>query len=406
MIVHDAIYGRFEIPQFLGQLVVSPEVRRLADVRLINAPSPSLPALSEVRRFSHTLGVLYLALQNPHIGLTKEEVRALLAAVLIHDAATPPFAHLLEYYLGEAHGWHHEAAINDLITGHHSLENSALQILPGEQIKYQALCKRANVDFDLVLEIVRKEHPASRLLFGTLDFDNLDNILRMAWALGLDVDVATFVNLARELRVDIHGQLTLQTSLRNGVKEWAAIRKDVYDILVFDEALVASQAVLTRAIRTQFQDRHLEDIAVLLREQDFVEALSRDRTTKELMLRHFKTGLPKQVFMLQVPGTLTDLGFASRDEAIARIEQVGSGLLSDPFGYVFIDRGTFSKRLSFRDPDSGETWNEGDLSESVVFYCFARQSERISSAQLRDVNAALSSALTERIHDRDRSLFA
>jgi HD superfamily phosphohydrolase len=405
VIVYDPLYGRFETPRFLDQLIVAPEVRRLADVRLINAPSPSLPALSDVRRFSHTLGVLFLTLQNPHIGLTKEEVRALLATVLIHDAATPPFAHLLEYYLGEVHGWSHEAAIGGLLTGHHTVENSAHQILPGEQIKYQALCRRAKVDFDLVLEIASKKHRVSPLLFGTLDFDNLDNILRMSWALGQPTNVTTFVNLARELSVDINGQVTLQANLRTSVDEWATTRRRIYDILVFDEATVASQAVLARAIRTQFQQRPLDDIIVLLRDQDLVDVLSNDPSTKDLMLRHFKAGLPQQVYALQVPGRLHELGFSSRDEAINRIESVAGNLLSDPFGYVFVDRGAFSKRLSFRDPASGEFWVHGDTSESVVFYCFARYTERISPALAHDINAALTAALpnNNNVGDRARS---
>src|SRR3569623_1384481 len=104
MIIHDPLYGSFQVPAFLDSLIVAPEVRRLMNIRLLTAPSPSLPTLSEIRRFSHTLGVLRLSLINPHVGLTKEEVRALSAAFLILDAATPPFAHLVEYYLRDRSG--------------------------------------------------------------------------------------------------------------------------------------------------------------------------------------------------------------------------------------------------------------------------------------------------------------
>jgi HD superfamily phosphohydrolase len=148
MIIHDPLYGAFEVPRFLDRLILAPEVRRLMGVRLLNAPSPSLPTLSEVRRFSHTLGVLRLALLNPHIGLTRDEVRALTATILIHDAATPPFAHLLEYYLKDRAGWDHESALPDLLTGHNLVGNTAHQILPGEQLKYKRLCDASKIDFD------------------------------------------------------------------------------------------------------------------------------------------------------------------------------------------------------------------------------------------------------------------
>ncbi len=139
MIVWDPIYGRFDTPSFLERLILAPEVRRLRDVRLLNTPSPSLPTLSEIRRYSHTLGVLHLALTNPHIGVQKEELRALAASILIHDAATPPLAHLLEYYLRDRTGWDHESALPQLLTGHHVIENVAHQILPGEELKFKRL---------------------------------------------------------------------------------------------------------------------------------------------------------------------------------------------------------------------------------------------------------------------------
>lgn len=60
MIVFDPIYGRFSVPDYLARLIVTPEVRRLSQVRLLNTITPSLAALGDLRRYSHTLGVLFL----------------------------------------------------------------------------------------------------------------------------------------------------------------------------------------------------------------------------------------------------------------------------------------------------------------------------------------------------------
>ena len=389
----DPIYGRFETPKFLDPLVMAPEVRRLQEVRLINAPSPSLPALSDVRRFSHTLGVLFLALQNPHIGLTRHEVRALLASVLIHDAATPPFAHLLEYYLRDFFGWDHESAIRGLLTGHQTVENSAFQILPGEQIRFQKLCSRADIEFGLVLEIVGKTHRSSRLLFGVLDLDNLDNIARMAWAMGMQPNTNAFVTIARALSVDLDGGVLLSTANREQVGEWAALRRRVYEILVFDEPTVAAQAVLTKAIRRRFSQVSLDDITWLVRDKELVEYLSTEPETKQLMLKQFNSELPRQLLCLPVPGTLNSLGFSNRDEIIELIEKIAGEVVPDPTGYAFIDNGAFSKRLQFRDPASGEAWEHGEDSRSIVLYCFARVSEStargVSEWLLHSVRAAI-----------------
>ena len=334
MKVYDPLYGTFEIPTFLRQLVLAPEVRRLMGVRLLNAPTPTLPTLSEIRRFSHTLGVLRLVLLNPLVGFSKEELRAFSAAILIHDAATPPFAHLLEYYLRDRSGWDHEAALPGLLTGHEFASNIAHQILPGEELRFRQICSKAKIDFDLVIEIVRKKHPSAQLLFGTLDFDNLDNVLRMAWAVGQKTETQHFLDLARSLSVSIDGELLLSEELRPALATWASTRTAVYDVLVFDDVTVATQAVLTKAIRLHFSDQSVSDIQWASRDEDLIAFLVRSERTKELMLRYFNDCLPDTALKLRVPGSLKDLGFNSRDEAIDFIEEIARKEfdIAKPFG--------------------------------------------------------------------------
>ena len=112
MQICDALYGRFGLPAFLDRLVLAPEFRRLSEVRLLNINSASLASLADVSRYSHTLGVLRLALLNPLIGLGAKELKAFLASIVVHDAGTPAFAHLFEYFLSERYGWDHELVVS------------------------------------------------------------------------------------------------------------------------------------------------------------------------------------------------------------------------------------------------------------------------------------------------------
>ena len=395
MIIRDPIYGRFETPPFLDRLIMAPEVRRLMEIRLLNTPSPSLPTLSEIRRFSHTMGVLHLALTNPHIGLPKEELRAFLAAILIHDAATPPFAHLLEYYLKDRAGWSHELALPELLTGHHVFENVAHQILPGEELKFRRLCDLCDVDFDIVLQIVNKAHASSALLFGTLDFDNLDNVQRMAWALGLGIDSGPFRKIASELSTTLDGELMLTENLSNEVDVWARARSVIYEILVFDEMTVASQAVLTKAIRMFFDGKQTTDINWSGRDRDLLELLGRAPETKSLMLRHFFELLPSQMLAIRIRGSLEELGFSTRDRAIEFVEEIARNEvgIKRPFGYVFVDRGTFSKKIVFIDPATRKKWDAGVSSRSVVFYCFANESGKAKARIVRSFKDVLLKAV-------------
>src|SRR5438046_4367179 len=112
MNVRDPIYGSFDIKERWQPLLSSPEVRRLSQIRLLNTSTPSLATLGELRRYSHTLGVLHLCNSSHLSGYTEAERDALFVSVLLHDIGTPPFGHLMEYHLKERTGWSHEGIIN------------------------------------------------------------------------------------------------------------------------------------------------------------------------------------------------------------------------------------------------------------------------------------------------------
>src|SRR5437870_336364 len=111
MKVHDPLYGTFKLAGRWLPLLFTPEVRRLSQIRLLNTLTPSLATLGELRRYSHTLGVLHLCQLNQRGPFSVEERDALAASVILHDIGTPPFGHLFEYHLRELAGWNHEAVI-------------------------------------------------------------------------------------------------------------------------------------------------------------------------------------------------------------------------------------------------------------------------------------------------------
>ena len=253
MRVYDCIFGRFELPSYLDLLLSAPEFRRLSEVRLININSPSLPSLSETMRYSHTLGVLRLALENATLGFDEREHKALLAAIIVHDSASPAFAHLFEYFLSDRFNWNHESAIPDLLIGPAYSRHIPTAIYYSLAPKFGKLCKQANIDFDVVMSIVRGEHPLSRLLFGSVDFDNLDNVPRMNWMLGCNVDTGAILRLAEGVGPGLKGGLTLPRELSADLQYWLDLRQRAYQVLVFDGPTVSTQAVLSKAIQISLE---------------------------------------------------------------------------------------------------------------------------------------------------------
>ncbi len=374
MKVYDSVYGEFSIPQPIEQLMLTPEVRRLSQVRLLNSLSPSISALSEVRRYSHTLGVAHLALLNAEKRYSREERDALMAAVLLHDVGTPAFGHLLENHFRDGTDWSHESIIGALVHATHAPENRGHQIFGGWAVRFEHELRRSGVNFDLVEAIVTRRHILSALLFGTLDLDNIDNVVRMAWGLGIARDHTCALTLARELGVSPAGELTLRESGgRAATSEWAALRRQAYEILNFDPPTVAAQAVLSDAIARALQAGVLGVRDWPLTDEQLLETLRAEPTTKDAIMRQYLGVVPKMVFALQIRGTLKDLPIQERGQAKEVVEEVLRSQLGPHrvLGYVQVDRGVFEKQLRFVDPETGALWEQGRTSESVLVYGFA-----------------------------------
>ena len=138
------------------------------------------------------------------------------------------------------------------------LQRTALtSCLEGRSPEFRDIMAKHGIDIDLVREILKSKHAMSALLFGSMDLDNLDNVMRMAWALGMEADPRLAVNLARSLDVDADGQLLLHQEMFPLVAEWARARQSVYETLVFDPYTVAAQAVLSQATQCSTSARCL-----------------------------------------------------------------------------------------------------------------------------------------------------
>jgi HD superfamily phosphohydrolase len=381
MMIVDPIYGRFPLSEPVKTLCMTPEVRRLSQIRLLNTLSPSLATLGEIRRYSHTLGVLFLAFRNEFLVGAKEQ-QAFVASVLLHDIGTPPFGHLLEYHLRERLSWDHESIIRRILTGSHVRENSAHQIFANQPLAFRSNLRKSHIDLDLVQAIISGAHPHSQLLFGTLDFDNLDNVARMNWALGQLTSADSLVRLATHLSVNDTGQLSLPIRMREDVREWLRLREAAYQVIVFDGPTVAAQAILSEALEIALDCDVIQQDDWVLTDEELIAILLKEKRTKQAVARQYLGRLPESIFVLQVRGSLQSLGFSSRRELTAALKEVLRDVAgSQTLAYVFVDRGTFTKRVDLYDPTTGDRWSEGQLSESVLLYAFTSSTRPVPHAK-------------------------
>lgn len=397
MKVFDPMYGAFDLPPLASRLAMAPEIRRLSQIRLLNSLTPSLATLGELRRYSHTLGVLHLfsLWKARHAGeFCRSDLEALETAILLHDVATPPFGHLFEYILKEEQGWDHEKASSELFRRHHAPETSGHQIFAGQTPKVYRTVQRLGVDHQAIDEILTKTHRLHPLIMGSLDFDNIDNVWRMAWSLGLTRNADGARELASSITVGASGELVVPRAVRAVLGEWAALRSAVYEILIFDSKTVAGQAVLTKALRIAINEGILSEESWTLTDEELLSELRQCPQTKKLIIQQYLGELPYPLVTLHLKWKGTPLFQAPReyiqDVVLAAVAPFVKG---DLLVYVFKEKGSFSKRISFCN-ESGEVDSFGETTRSLVVYLFGPEAvSRLPEKKIRQVVQAVLSSL-------------
>lgn len=242
----DPLYGRIGFDDGILALTRTPTVQRLRHVRLSNIDSLDMPAIANVSRFEHVLGVTHLSGEvGFRGGLTPHDHLVLRASALLHDWAITAYGHLVEealQYVGTR--FDHEFKLEQLLTSADSVEigGADLQILVGRESKLRDWARRFGNGDGLgllrdVMAHIRGRGRMGRVIAGEIDLDNIDNVFRMAFHMGLEVDRDAPQRLARAmvaLDPDCGGPVFLKSAERD-IELWRRARRDVYEHLMLSE---------------------------------------------------------------------------------------------------------------------------------------------------------------------------
>lgn len=262
MYIWDALYGKIEFSPLVYKCMLSPEVQRLREVRLCNINSLCITGSSNTNRFEHSVGTAYLAAINieaavqKHLKLTKKEKETFIIAALLHDVANGPFGHSYEYIM-EKKGFIPEQGLGDVLgdvvsTGIGAHKNSS----PFETIffgKLRALTSILNgSQKEEVSQIIAGCHPLSKLISDSIDLDNIDNVFRMAYHMGLDFRKEAPIKLAESMFIE-NGSIVFLQEAKTYLEEWYLVRQRVYKFLLLNPQEFAGKYMLTEAMDILFE---------------------------------------------------------------------------------------------------------------------------------------------------------
>lgn len=401
MMVIDHLYGPIDVPEYLGPITCTPEVRRLQDVRLINIFSSSLGSLSEARRFAHSLGVLGLfLLLKPRLRLLDKVdddiIRSIEVACLIHDVATPAFGHLLEYELRTRFGWHHETQIDSIIKGTYRPENVHHQLYYFNQLKLNRRIHELGLNPDMICSLVKGEGRFGKLISGTIDLDNIDSVFRMHSLLGLGWCPGAAKVLANNL-VTQNGDVSFREATISAIEQWADARRRCYELLVFDKQTFGAQAMLSHCFNLAIEAELLGPELWHLTDEQILRYLLKFRETKKVVKRLVVGDIyrPLGLFWYDFDQKVATMLRSATTRSLVQHE-IESYLGMPCVLHYFEDNATFSKQLDI--PVMGEeagpsVRNITTKSLSMVIGLFTPKSRILSERKCERVIASFLQSL-------------
>jgi len=280
MYIWDALYGKVEFDALTIRCMMSPEVQRLREIRLCNINSLFLTGGANINRFEHSVGTAYLAQLNINSILqrhlaTKQEKQNFIIAALLHDVANGPFGHSFEYIM-EKKGFNPEKDINQIFNGITTVGAGAHNnTSPFETIYFGQLRRLTSIlskkQKDEIDSIISGKHFLSILLSDKIDIDNIDNVFRMAYHLGITFRKEAPIKLAEMMYIqdDI---VQFMPEAETYLQEWFSTRQKVYKFLLLNPQEYAGKYMLTEAMDISFEciaQKKVKDIEIKWNYTDF-----------------------------------------------------------------------------------------------------------------------------------------
>lgn len=233
-IFNDPVYGFISIPDdFIFDIIEHPYLQRLRRIMQLGLTNLVYPGALHTR-FHHVLGAMHLmtkaisVIRRKGHEITKEEERAVLVAILLHDIGHGPFSHALEY---------------DIVNKVTHEEISGFFI--------DRLSEEFGDDLKRALLIFKNKHPKPflyQLVSSQLDMDRLDYLNRDSFYTGVSEGVIGSDRLIEMLNVH-EGHLVIEEKGIYSIEKFIISRRLMYWQVYLHKTVVSAEYMLIHALR-------------------------------------------------------------------------------------------------------------------------------------------------------------
>ncbi|MBU0498247.1 MAG: HD domain-containing protein [Candidatus Thermoplasmatota archaeon] len=248
-IVRDAIHGNIPVDHIFNQLLETPEIQRLYNIKQLGLAHLVFPGAHHTR-LEHSLGTYYLAYQATQaLHLKKDESTALCIAALLHDIGHGPFSHTLESILWQKFGVNHIDLTSQLIAGTYDIFNAdEKELISTETVQEVLTNEGINIQHVInIIENKERDHPyLGQFLTSSVDVDQLDYLIRDAHYTGVAYGMIDIPRLFQTLCIH-DNQLAIQRKGVSVVENILMARGLMYTSVYFHKTVRIAELMLSKA---------------------------------------------------------------------------------------------------------------------------------------------------------------
>ncbi|HEQ79158.1 MAG TPA: HD domain-containing protein, partial [Euryarchaeota archaeon] len=211
----DAVHGMVKLDELQSQLLDTPEVQRLKEIRQLGLANLVFPGAHHTR-LEHSLGTSHVSsMIGNELNLSNDEKKLVTSAGMLHDLGHIPYSHTFESVLFSRLGFDHmdlteslikgdgelvlEPAVPEILIKHGVEPNEVSDLIKGmKQTPSQATL---NSPKDGGQSHFCKNRLLHQIVHSTLDADQLDFLLRDSYFTGVAHGVIDLQRIIRSMRV-------------------------------------------------------------------------------------------------------------------------------------------------------------------------------------------------------------
>ena len=387
----DALYGKVTIEEPFASFTRLPLVQRLRHVKLSNIDSMEMPGISNISRYEHVLGVGYLAdLVCKKTNITNEDRIAVVSSAYMHDWAITAYGHLVEEALKYAGtGFEHETRLHDFASNEddEDLGGASRQILHGRETGIKKWARDTvgiSKEKKLILDITDYVHGKGKygkLISSDIDIDNIDNVYRIAYHMGLDFDRNAPLSLANSI-VGFDKNLncpTFKQSAEPLLLDWINMRKEVYSLLMPSPTDFIGKLMVIYAVVSAFENDELAVSDWNLTDFQLLDRLTNSTNDKVSdAIKRWNTG----EYWNATPLYWLSGKRPTHPELLRFSKEISAKLEKPYFAYGIKDKRTRKLNVFFED---GNSHTFGENSDQWLFGAGSSKKETISKAELNHI---------------------